>query len=344
MHRLAHLSLVSLGALALALAGCANGSSGVTPTRDGSVAQDGSAERDGSTPMDGSVTTRDGGTTPHTDGGAARDGGARRDAATSCPTGEHACGSGCVVDLANEPANGCRLGCGEPCDAPANASASCGMDGRCAWACEAPFRRDGDACVCTPRTCESMMYECGAPDDGCGHPLDCGSCSGGASCTDGRCGCSPDSFEPNNTGTTATRRPGLNDADDPDVTITTANLHTESDEDWFAFPITDGFDWGNPTITVSLTNIPTGSNYDLAAYYSCGDSTDNSTCTTGTADNTYGRGCASRASGSANEQVVIDADCSRGLSSDDDGTLLIRVHSATWARTCGSYQLAVRVR
>jgi len=285
--------------------------------------------------------TRDGGSAP--DGGLARDAG-RDGGVPTCGSGEHACGSGCVSDLANEPENGCRLGCGEPCDAPDMGNPSCGMDGRCTWECAPPFRRVGDECVCTPTTCEAIAYECGAPDNGCGMPLDCGSCTDGAACTTGRCACTPDGFEPNDSNTTPTVRPGLDDSDDPPDVILTANLDEMRDEDWFRFPITDGTDGGSPRMTVTLRNIPVGSDYTLSAYFVCGDAGDVSTCAMGTADNFVGRGCTGGASGSSPETVEIVADCDRTFSFDDGGTLLVRVRAATWMNTCGPYEVVVRVR
>jgi hypothetical protein len=270
---------------------------------------------------------------------------AGRDAGmTSCPSGEHVCGTRCVRDLTNDPANGCRLGCGEPCAAPDMGVATCGMDGRCAWECEPPFRRMGDACVCAPTTCDALAYECGTADDGCGRRLDCGSCMGGATCLEGRCGCAADELEPNDSNTSPAMRSGLNDADDPPDVILTANIDEPRDEDWFSFPITDGTDGGNPRITVTLGEIPAGSDYALSAFYVCGDRTDDSTCARGAPDNFVGRGCAGSTSGSAPETVELATDCSRGLDSDDSGTLLVRVTAPTWSLTCGPYRVTVRVR
>ena len=321
--------------------GCAQGE--VTPpadtggggTRDGGNLDGGA--RDAGPMRDGGGGTSDAG---RVDGG----GGARDAGMTTCPSGEHACGAGCVRDLANDPANGCRLGCGEACDAPDMGAAACGMDGRCTWDCEPPYRRVGDLCTCTPTTCDAIGYECGAPDDGCGMALDCGSCMDGAACTTGRCACTPDGFEPNDSNTTPTVRGGLNDADDPPDVVLNANIDEMRDEDWFSFPITDGTDGGNPRITVTLGDIPIGSDYALSAYYVCGDRTDNSTCAMGTADNYLGNGCAGAVAGSSPETVEIETDCSRTLSTDDSGTLFVRVTAPTWMTTCGPYRVVVRVR
>lgn len=35
---------------------------------------------------------------------------------------------------------------------------------------------------CTPHTCAALGYQCGGADDGCGHPLDCGTCGECQSC------------------------------------------------------------------------------------------------------------------------------------------------------------------
>jgi hypothetical protein len=220
--------------------------------------------------------------------------------------------------------------------------AACAMDGTCTWTCEAPFRREGDRCVCTPTTCEAMGYECGAPDNGCGMTLDCGRCMDGATCTTGRCACTPND---SNTMPSAVG-PRLNDADDPpDVVLNAVSLHTMRDEDWFSWPITDGSDGGNPRITVTLRNIPIGSDYELSAYYVCGDRTDNSSCAAGSPDNFVGRGCAGSASGATPETVELETDCDRGLlDANDDGTLLVRVRASTWATTCAPYEVVVRVR
>ncbi len=51
-----------------------------------------------------------------------------------------------------------------------------------------------DVCVagacCTPMTCEEMGTNCGAPDDGCGTPLECGECASNETCGPTfECGC-----------------------------------------------------------------------------------------------------------------------------------------------------------
>jgi len=69
---------------------------------------------------------------------------------------------------------------------------------------------------CTPRSCGDLGLECGDWGDGCGHPLACGKCPDGESCTaDGRCetACAAgifevDGVEVNMSGTAGSAAPG----------------------------------------------------------------------------------------------------------------------------------------
>jgi len=45
------------------------------------------------------------------------------------------------------------------------------------------------ACVCKPKTCDDLGKTCGTFDDGCGNPLDCGTCPELKECVDGNCKC-----------------------------------------------------------------------------------------------------------------------------------------------------------
>lgn len=277
------------------------------------------------------------------DGGPStrRDAGPRDDAGPAgCPSGQHDCGGGCIDDLENVPEVGCRLGCGEACPTPPDGVAGCSDEGTCTTACEPPFREMDGVCVCTPRTCEDMGFMCGAPDDGCGTALDCGACEGDGVCTDGLCACPEDDEEPNDNRLSPPTIGALTDSPDSEATFSDFTLHDADDEDWFILDISDDFDAGNPQITVILRSIPSGSNYDLAAYYVCGSGGDSSSCTSGAADNMIGRGCASSSSGSLQEQVGLDTECS---GSDDGGRLYLRVTSATWGGSCAAYELHVTV-
>lgn len=289
---------------------------------------------------------RDGGgadSGPAGDAGPPRDAGPGRDSgpSVSCPAGQHACGGGCIDDLANDPSNGCRLGCGEPCPAPASGTVSCSASGTCDFTCTPPFRRVGDECACTPRTCEEMGAMCGAPDDGCGMPLDCGSCGGG-SCIDGSCACTPDAREPNDSNTVAPNLGSFDDsADPPDGVYTNMNIDDAGDVDWVRFTIVDGFDFGNPNLLVTLDQVPAGSTYALSAFYVCTSGGDSSACAIGSADNEIGRGCTTSVAGGGSGQVQIESECS---GTDESGALYVRVRATTWGDSCDPHRLTLRVR
>ena len=41
--------------------------------------------------------------------------------------------------------------------------------------------------TCTPKTCDSLIYNCGTASDGCGGTLQCGTCPSGQACTNNKC-------------------------------------------------------------------------------------------------------------------------------------------------------------
>lgn len=317
------LVLTCLALASLIASGCAGGGGG-GPAGDGGGGHDGGA-------LDGGP-----------DAGA-RDAGGRDAAMITCPTGEHVCGGGCVENQPDDPANGCRFGCGEACPTPASGTPSCSAAGACDFACAPPFHRVADACVCSAATCSDLGYECGAPDDGCGRALDCGTCAGGA-CLMGICGCTPDAHEANDSNTRATRGIELNDADDPNVTLSDYTLDERTDVDWLVFHVLDGTDGGNPRINVRLSAVPVGSDYDLAAFYVCDTGGDLTSCNTGAPDNSLGHGCSSSHAGAVEETVELATDCDRTFSTDDPGELFIRVTAPTFGGSCAPYQLTIMVR
>lgn len=280
---------------------------------------------------------------PRTDGGPRRDAGpVGRDGSVACPGGQHACGAGCITDQPNDPANGCRFGCGEACPTPTMGVAACTSGGACDFSCPLPFHRVGDTCTCAPTTCLAMGYECGSPDDGCGAPLDCGMCSPGAMCLSGTCGCPPDTHENNDSNAVATPEPELTDSADPNVTLSDFTIDHEGDVDWIRFHVVDAFDGGNPHLTVRLYNIPTGSDFDLGVWYVCDGGGDASACSVGTQNNMIGRGCISSHTGIAEENVDLPTDC--GFLANADGLMFIRVSAPTFGASCMPYALDVRVR
>lgn len=256
---------------------------------------------------------------------------------SECLAGQHPCGAACVDDLPDEPLNGCRLGCGDPCPEPEGGHATCTLSGECDFVCDAPFVRDGEECRCEPATCATLGAACGDVDDGCGGTLSCGGCSGGATCTDGACACADDPGEPNDHMSRPTDLGMLTDSPDSSTTATEYALGSETDEDWLGIAVTDGTDFGNPQITVTLSDIPAGSDYDLEIFYRCTGNA--SVCTMGTPI-TLMDGCASRSSGPATETAALSSECS---GTDDSGLLLIHVVSTTWSGSCDPYTLRVDV-
>jgi hypothetical protein len=259
----------------------------------------------------------------------------------SCPSGRHLCGAGCVDDLANEPENGCRTGCGEACPTPALGVASCTAMGTCDFTCEPPSVRDGDTCACTAMTCEEQSLECGEQTDGCGMPLDCGACPGGSMCTDGVCGCMDDAAEENDNRFTAY---GIGSYDDGGTSMTfdAFALSSTDDEDWFTADITDATNLSSsPDIDVTLSGIPMGADFDLAAWFVCDSGTEEVTCVPGAPDSMIGAGCSSSETGTMDEHVRLETNCTGTL--DETGTLYVRVSSTTWDNSCAPYSLALTV-
>ena len=263
-----------------------------------------------------------------------------------CPTGQHVCGGGCIDDLANDPDNGCRLGCGEACRPPANATAICTSTGACGFTCTPPATRTGDTCECVPQTCTEQGFDCGEQTDACGASLNCGACPGGTMCSAaGTCGCLPDDAESNDIRTDAHNIGTFDDADDPSMVFDTWTIAAADDVDWYQLSLRDGLDGGNPTITIDLTEIPAGANFDLAAYFQCesdpGD--EDVTCNSGMTDNAVGQGCASASTGTTSEQVGLDVNCTGITSINDHGTVWIKVTPSMWSDSCAPYQIRVRV-
>lgn len=252
-----------------------------------------------------------------------------------CGTGQHRCGAGCIDDLPNEPAHGCRNGCGEPCPTPPDGTAACSPEGTCTFACEPPFYRDGATCVCRARTCADLGFSCGAPDDGCGRTLDCGGCDGGGVCISGSCSCPPDAREPNNGRLQAPEIARLTDAPDSSATFAEFNLHSATDQDWFTIHVDDDWDAGNPQIRVELDRVPEGSEYTLTAWYVCDNGSDESPCT-------VARTCSAGATSAASASVEIATEC--GGTTDEHGVLWIQITPTRWSGSCAPYRLVVNVR
>lgn len=253
------------------------------------------------------------------DGGAA-------DPDDACFPDEHRCDGACVPDQRNEPSVGCERGCGDPCPVPEGATATCSLDGRCDFECEAPFERVGDGCECVPRTCGE---ECGEIEDGCGGTLDCGACSAG---------CEPDEAEENEVQAQAHELGEMTDRPRTDVVMDTYALHAQTDVDWYRATITDAFGDGNPTLEITLADAAPG--YTVGAWFVCDSGGDDTACEAGTTDNSAGRGCVASTGGTAATTVKLQTSCS-GL--DESGVLVVRVMAETEIEACVPYTLGISV-
>lgn len=92
------------------------------------------------------------------------------------------CPSGSVCD--NE-INRCSSGCEAICVHQWEACKDCeGRDCTAKSVCLSTFH----SCEATlkPKTCAELGQQCGPANDGCGHTIDCGGCSGNSSCSGGR--------------------------------------------------------------------------------------------------------------------------------------------------------------
>jgi hypothetical protein len=277
----------------------------------------------------------DGGGDP-VDSSVVRDTGSSGDANVSgdgggggCGAGEHDCDGVCTEDGFNDPATGCRLGCGEPC--PGTTMALCNADGTCGIR------------GCDPMTCEEQAVECGLADDGCGTRRNCGSCdaAAGLRCESGACVCTPDAGEPGNDSRTGlTSVTSIDDSVEPPPFPLEGTLHVDSDEDWYQVAIVDGSDGGSPVLRVELVTAPAGSDYEIAAYFACTDTsgTNTTSCTSGSNDDSVAQGCTTAGLGS--DLIVMDTSCG-GLFTDENGTLWVRVRAASWGGTCGEYTVRV---
>lgn len=203
---------------------------------------------------------------------------------------------------------------------------------------------DGDAAVdqdagCARTTCTALGAHCGAPDDGCGTPLDCGACEGVATCVDGACECGADTREPDETLASAFDGGAYTDAD-ADITVTDRWLHTATDVDWIRYAIDDTTTATLATLSATI-DAPASGTYEVALFYDCAAGTNASSCAQGTSDTTVGHGCVATTSGPTRASVSLDVDCQGTF--DDSGTLYVRV-SSTGATPCAPYRLVTQIR
>jgi hypothetical protein len=261
------------------------------------------------------------------------------DAGTRCLSSEHVCDGECVDQLDNLPDNGCARGCGERCVPPPGGTAICTPDGACDFECAEGVERRAGRCECVPETCAALGAQCGTLDDGCGMELDCGACKDGGACNANRCGCEADAAEPNDVPGAAHALGELTDRPASDETFS-FGLATATDIDWYKAVIADRFGDGNPSMTVTLGDIPEGATYEIGLRYICDGSGDGGACEGGTvADVGEGEGCVI-ASTSASAQLGWQAGCD---GTNESGTLLIRIRATGDVTSCEPYSLRVQV-
>ncbi|MFN8592105.1 MAG: hypothetical protein U0031_11660 [Thermomicrobiales bacterium] len=123
-------------------------------------------------------------------------------ACQAVPTPDQACTSPnrCLRHTTCQADGTCGGGATRPCQARECNTVQCNpATGECDYtpipgaSCAGGTCNDQGACVCKPKTCAELGRTCGtAPDDGCGHPLDCGPASVcgddiSTNCCGGRC-------------------------------------------------------------------------------------------------------------------------------------------------------------
>jgi hypothetical protein len=223
------------------------------------------------------------------------------------------CSTGCERDRANEPAEGCRNGCGLECPGEA---AICTSDGNCSIECDPPAMLMGAICCGGLPVCSAMVAaRCPLPTE-----------------------------EPNDDFDGAI---DLGNFIDNDSMATISNLTlTEGDEDWYSFTATDSPSLGRTEflIDVTVTSSMPGT-MEVAMWYECADTDTVSTAhvvTAGTANTEYGDG-ASTPVGAGGGTLSMDLDCVGTFTSpvtDESGTLTIRVRRTAAATSCDGYELS----
>lgn len=269
----------------------------------------------------------------------------------TCAAGTHTCGTACVADQANSPDVGCTFGCGEACPAPANGSATCSAGSVCEIECNPGYSQENGACVAF--SCSSVGYSCGNYTDDAGTTFSCGTCFGSTTCgSDHECNVAADSFEPNNSSSTAKDLGSFNDADNASRWVERLTIDDTSDYDWFKFRVVDGFDFNNPDVRVSLGNRGTqlgwlASSHDLTVWFKCDGSDEgtNMDCgewytteKTNNASGALGKGC--QTYGTYVVWAEFEPNCS---GTNESGTVYVRVKK-NFAPRGDSYDLYVEAK
>lgn len=201
---------------------------------------------------------------------------------------------------------------------------------------------DGDGnCA---ESCNEAGQNCTANDPDSSGCDDGNQCTSGDTCFNGSCTGTPivDAYESNDTRATASILGSIDDDDEYPSGTAAASLYEAGDADWYRFHVTDT-PTGNQQPRVYLTNIPSGSNYQLCTYFECDDPGDEQdvTCTQGLKSSYEGiPGCCSTSLGSLSESVSFEPRCDNSIIADDtSGQVYIRVYNAITSWTCDEYSL-----
>lgn len=216
-----------------------------------------------------------------------------------------------------------------------NATDGCGGTVACGD-CSEPESCVGGACECiATETCDSLGLECGSRTNICGEMETCTNmCVGAESCQSNICVCEPDRYEENDTDSMATIRTVSLGMDGGVELIRDANIEAMGDDDYYEWPYVA--DTLNRPVTVNLSRIPTGEDYDLRVIVRCaGGPSAEPACTPPAVPTMSGLGCESLTRGSGSESVTIAPACLRG-------DVVVRVIAVTAGIICGDYQLDVR--
>jgi len=145
-----------------------------------------------------------------------------------------------------------------------------------------------------------------------------------------------DAFDPNDTLATVSYLGSIGDNNDWPQGSFSASLFPDGDSDWFEYAVVDE-PLSSLAPSVTLSGIPSGTNYDLCVYYQCDAGTESVICDSGNiSDSESGfPGCCSTSSGNTDESVTLDADCIG--SPDGGGTVYFNVKKLSGPATCATY-------
>ena len=251
----------------------------------------------------------------------------------TCNGGFHACGDSC---LSNTSPDSCGTSC-TPCQTRTNANRGCTQaTSTCTYSCDADARDlNGNLSVGQGSGSDGCEYECPV------FPTTTEQCLGGDQDCDGQVdeGLLADDFDRNggssiNTNDNCSVADRISNIPEDGIQSLNATIYPMpsiggTDEDWYRVTVDEADAFCNPfgdedfRVTVRLTGIASGSDYDLFLHNDdCGGSIGSS-----------------QAVGSANDTIVFEYDGSCGF--DDNRTFRVRIKRFSGG-TCDDYQLSVQ--